>query len=243
MREFFKVSCVLVIGAAILTSACAWIADRPDQLTWILRISPIPIAILSLLLFLRLHYQRDLAPDLLYRHGRYFDRDGFCFHLLPSAVGGKCVFHLLFQNRYEKACTARIALRPVTFGGAHEPLVYMAVRCPGAAFGTAKVAVGVPAKLQGKKVSCDVGADVEYPDGKGKMLRFKDGIVLRRNTSFVDSFARTTSLLALMGGSILLHRPARLKCTLPNNVAKELPSAVPEPAEILWEPGDPLPQP
>lgn len=200
-----------------------------------------PVAILSLLVFLRIHFQRDLAPDLLSQHGKYFDRDGFCFHLLPSEAGGKCVFHLLFQNRYENACIARVALRPVTFGGAHETMVYMAVRCPGAAVGAAKLEVGVPAKLQGKKVSCDVGADVEYPGGKGKMLRFKDGIVLRSNTSFVDSFAQTTSLLALLGGSILLHRPARLKCTLPNNVAKELPSSVPEPAKILWEPGDALP--
>jgi hypothetical protein len=244
MLESIKAILVVVIMAAVITASVAWIDDQPNSTTWLLRTIPIAITIIAIGVFLWLRWRRDLAPDLLAQQvGGYLDRNGFCFHLLPSAVNGKCVFLLLFQNRYEKACTARIALRPVTFGGAHSTLVYLAVHCPGAAFGVAKTEVGVPAKLQGKKVSFDVGADVEYPEGKGRMLRFKDATVLRRNTSFVDTFTRTISLLALLGGHILFHRPVRIKYTLPGNVAEELPSAVPEPSEILWEPGDPLPEP
>jgi hypothetical protein len=243
MYESIKAVCVVVIMAAAITAAVAWGDDRPDTTTWLFRTIPIAIALIAIAIFLSVHWKRDSAPDLLAQQaGKYFERTGFCFHFLTSAVDGKCVFLLLFQNRYERPCTARIALRPVTFGGAHNTLVHMAVQCPGAAFGAAKKEVGVPAKLQGKKVSFDVGADVEYPEGKGKMLRFKHSIVLRRNTSFVDTFARATSLLALLVGHIMIHRPVRIKCALPDNVAAELPVEIPQSSEILWKPGDPLPE-
>jgi hypothetical protein len=242
MHESIKAICVVVIVAAVITGSVAWIDDRPNTTTWVLRTIPVAITIVALSVFLWLHGRRDLAPDLLAaRVGRYFDRNGFCFQFLPSDVDGTCVFLLMFQNRYEKPCTARVALRPVTFGGAHETLVHMPLNCPGAAFGVAKREVGIPAKLQGKKVSFDVGADVEYPDGKGRMLRFKDATVLRRDTNFVDKFARTTSILALFGGHLLIHRPVRIKYTLPTNVATDVPTLVPEPAEILWKPGDAVP--
>src|SRR5215208_825678 len=172
MHESIKAICILVIMAAAITASVAWIDDRPNTTTWVFRTVPVAITLVALAVFLWLHRRRDLAPDLLAAQvGRYFDRNGFCFQLLPSDVDGTCVFLLMFQNRHEKACTARVALRPVTFGGAHETLVHMQLNCPGAAFGVAKRNVGIPAKLQGKKVSFDVGADVEYPDGKGRMLR------------------------------------------------------------------------
>jgi hypothetical protein len=239
MHESIKTICVVVIIAAVITASVAWIDDRPNSTTWLLRTIPIALTIIAIGLFLWLHWKRDLAPDLLARQvGRYFDRNGFCFQLQPTAVDGKCVFVLLFQNRFERACIAHVALRPVTFSGAQTTLVYMGVRCPGAGFGSAKMEVGVPSKLQGKKISFDVGADVQYPEGKGTMMRFKGAVVLRRNTNFVDAFARTTSLLALLGGALMIHRPPRVKYTLPDNVADELPSVVPERAEILWQPGD-----
>src|SRR4051812_19887001 len=242
MYESIKAVSVLVIFVAVITAAVAWMMDRPDSTIWLLRTIPIALTIVAAAVFLWVHWKRDLVPDFLAQQvGTYFDRDGFCFHVQPTAVDGKCVFLLLFQNRFEKPSVARVAIRPVTFTGAHETLAYMGVRCPGGAFGAAKTEVGLPAKLQGKKVSFDVGADVEYPDGKGKMLRFKNAIVLRRNTNFVDAFARTTSLLALLGGALMFHRPPRIKCMLPIDVAEEVPSAVPDPAEILWQPGDPLP--
>jgi hypothetical protein len=244
MGESKKAICVLVLMAAVIAASVAWIDDRPNRTTWLFRTIPVAIAIIAVVVLLWAHWRRDLAPDLLAQQvGRYFERNGFCFHVLPTSVEGKCVFLLLFQNRYEGRCTARIVLRPVTFTGAHERLVDMSVECPGAGFGVAKQEVGLPAKLQGKKVSFDVGADVEYPEGKGKMLRFKDATVLRRNTKFVDVFARTTSLLGLLGGHVIFHRPVRVKYALPDSMAAQLPISGRNHTKVLWKPGDPLPEP
>lgn len=244
MHELKKVVSVVVFTAAAITASIAWIDDRPNSTTWLFRTIPIAIAIGAIGVFLWLHRRRDLAPDLLAQQvGRYFERNGFCFNFLPTEGDGKCLFLLFFQNRYEKPCTAKIAVRPVTFRGAHETLVFMNVQCPGAAFGVCTKAIGVPAKLQGKKVSFDVGADVDYPEGQGSMLRFRDGILLRRNAQFVDAFARTTSILALLGGMILFHIPARAKYRLPDKVAAELATPLCEQLEILWKPGDNLPEP
>jgi hypothetical protein len=68
------------------------------------------------------------------------------------------------------------------------------------------------------------------------MMRFRDGILLRRNTQFIDAFARTTSLLALLGGTLLYHFPARGKHRLPDNVAANLVTPAVEQVQILWQP-------
>lgn len=240
MNESVKAVCVLFVIVAVITASIAWIDDRPNSTTWLFRTVPVVIAIIAIGVMLWMHWRRDLAPDLLAQQvGRYLERNGFCFQFLPTVVDGRCVFLLMFQNRYERSCNARVVLRPVTFRGSHSTLVDITVHCPGVAFGVAKKEVGLPAKLQGRRVSFDVGADVEYPKGKGRMQRFRDAVVLRRDTNFVDAFARTTSLLALLGGHIMFQLPTRIKYKLPNNVATDLPSAVPVSTEILWTPDDP----
>jgi hypothetical protein len=240
MREFIKVVCVLVLMGCAIASAIAWFDDRPNAITWLVRIVPAVMASAALGVFLYLHGQRDLAPDFLAEHaGSYMDRNGFCFSVEPVAANGVCTFRFLFQNRFENECIARIAIRPVAFVGKYETLALAVVRCPGGAFGIAEKAVGLPTELQGQSLKLDVGADVEYPTGKGRQLRFRDAIVLRRNTNFVDAFARSTTILALLGGAILWHRPVRVRCSLPRGVAKDISDNVPEPAMILWKLGDP----
>jgi hypothetical protein len=152
-------------------------------------------------------------------------------------------FLLLFQNRYERPCTATVAIRPVTFTGASETLALITVQCPGAAYGLAKQEVGLPEEWQGKNVSFDLGADVNYPEGKGKTMRFKDATLLRQNTHFVNNFGRITSVLALLGGHIHIHGPFRVKYTMPDNVATDSATTVSEQVQILWQTGDPLPEP
>src|SRR5947208_3400169 len=123
MYQSLKAICIAVIMAAVFVSLIAWTDDRPSTATWLLRALSALSGILAIGIFLFLKWKLDLAPDVLaLQVGRYLEQNGFCFHLEPRAVDGKCVFLLLFQNRYERPCTASVAIRPVTFSGVPETL-------------------------------------------------------------------------------------------------------------------------
>ena len=240
MREAIKVLSVVVLAIATIVVALAWIDDRPNQTTWLLRTIPVAIAAISLVAFLSIHLKKDLAPDFLKQNfGSYFDRDGFCFVVTPGAEDGRCILRIFFQNRHERECRARIALRPSKLlGGGGPPVLEVDVVCPGSAFGRVEKAVALPLELQGRIAKFDVGADVTYPHGKGKMLRFKDGVVLRSDAKFCNNFAATTSVLALLGGMLMIHRPARVEAMMPCDVVVRLRGDEVQRTEILWPTDD-----
>jgi hypothetical protein len=241
MRETVKVVCVLFVIAAIMTSALAWADDRPNQTTWVLRLAPIAVAIFALIVFLRLHFQRDLAPDYLRSHcGTFFDRTGLCFAPLLEDMNGVCVLHTYFQNRYERPCVGRIALRPAKelFRRPNMDTIAFEVNCDGGAFGLHRMAIGIPPKLQGRWVKFEVGASAQYPEGRGHMLRFRDGISLRADTQFKDAYSRSVTIAGAFGGAIVLSRPASVKVKVPENVAEHVPAEIEPHIAILWRPGD-----
>jgi hypothetical protein len=241
MREFVKVASVLVVSAAILTIAIAWADDRPNQLTWILRFAPVFVVLAALAVFLRLHFQRDLVPDYLYATcGKYFDRDGFCFATALENMDGVCVLHTYFQNRYDRPCVGKIALRPAKefFVRPDMDTIAIYAQCDGGAFGVHRIAVGIPRQMQGRKVKLEVGASVTYPDGRGKMLRFREGHVLRADTDFHNSFARSMTIAGALSGAIVLTKPAATKLQIPPNVSEQIPDDIEPHTAILWRPGD-----
>jgi hypothetical protein len=241
MREFVKVASVLVLLAAVVTAAIAWIDNRPNQTTWALRIAPVALGLVALVIFLRLHFQRDLAPDYLYQHcGGFFDRGGLCFAVMLENMNGVCVLHIYFQNRFERPCIGRIALRPAKefFGRPNMDTIAFEARCDGGAFGVHRIAVGIPQKLQNRKVRFEVGASVEYPSGHGRRLRFRDGIALRANSEFKNTFVRSVTVAGALGGAIVLSKPATVTVAVPPDVAEEIPEEIQGVTTILWRPGD-----
>jgi hypothetical protein len=54
--------------------------------------------------------------------------------------------------------------------------VAVGISCDAAAFGKASIWWPVPEEAQGKEVSIDVAASVKYPTGRGRLLRFRDGL-------------------------------------------------------------------
>jgi hypothetical protein len=241
MRESIKAVCVVTFMVAAVVAALAWFEDRPNEKTWLIRGTSSVVAMASIAGFLIIHLKKDKVPDLLgQQFSSYFERNGLCFVLSPVAINGVCLWRLFFQNRFERECTGRVAIRPVQFVGRAEKLAEFDFDCPGGAYGVVTTPVGLPVTLQGKIVKFDIGADVEYPHGKGKMLRFRDGMLLRSNSDFIDTFARTTTVLGLLGGMIIWHRPARLRVTLPSDVAIALRRDQRPTSEVLWEPGETL---
>ena len=126
----------------------AWIDDRPNDLTWMLRIGFAILGLVSIAIFLKIHFRRDDVPDYLHKlSGGYFDRGGFCFAIVASKLNGTCFFDAYFQNKYDHPCTGQIVLRPgKAFFGSRADMDMIAYRidCPAAAFGVARLPVPIP---------------------------------------------------------------------------------------------------
>lgn len=245
LREFLKGVVVLTVVVAFLTAAIAWGVDRPDELTWWLRIGAPIVAIAAFGAFLQIHFQRDEVPDFLYQsHGGYFDRGGFCFAIGVHDVGGVCHVEVYFQNRYDRPCIGRIALRPKAgfFGRQKIDTIALEIPCEPAAFGVVSMPIPVPLAVQGKRQTFEVGASVKYPQGRGKMLRFRDGIVIRTNSNFGDAFGTTLAVGALLGGNILIPQPATVELELPRGVLELPPRELQPEVKSIWRLGDPVSQ-
>ena len=231
----------MIVGAA--AAAIAWTADRPDAITWGLRIGGPAFAILALGLILKLHFRADLAHDYLRDRLRtYFNRDGFCFAFVATAVDGIAYMDAYFQNQRDKPCVGRIAMRPARgffMNRAKIDAITYEIACAPAAFGFARLAIPIPEKLQGKRQSFEVGASVRYPDGKGQRLRYRDGVFLRANSNFGNAFATAITIAGATTGSIVLYKPATAPVHLPVGVAEEIPDTIEPRITTLWQLGDP----
>ena len=242
VREFLKVGCVVLIAAGSITAALAWIADHPNEFTWTFRIVGPLVAVAGLIGFLLVHFRRDQTPDYLYRAcGKYFDRGGLCFSFITSIVDEICFLNLFFQNRYDQPCGGRVLLRPAKglFGNRNVEAILFEIQCDAAAFGVTRLALPIPESIQGKRQAFEVGASVEYPNGRGRMVRFRDGIVIRDNTDFRKTFRTAATVLLATHGHLLLFKPAKFTMSLPLNVAESVPEVLVPETEIFWKLGDP----
>lgn len=226
-----------------VVSGVAWVSDRPDGATWVCRFGGAAAAMLALVAFVTMHFRADLVPDYLRDvDPNYFNRDGFCFAADATAVSGVAYLLIYFQNQRDRPCVGRIALRPARgFFMNRAPIqaITYLIECEPAAFGVARISLPVPKQLQGKRQSFDVGASVRYPAGKGKQLRFRDGIIIRTDADFEDSFATAIAVTSVMTGHIVLHWPPAARVQLPTDVAEDLPGEPDFDIQMLWRLGDP----
>jgi hypothetical protein len=243
MREFLKIFCVLMLFVAGIGGAFAWGDDRPNDLTWILRIGFVALGVVSLGVLLKMYFRRDDVPDYLHdMFGGYFNRGGFCFMVTTHKKHAVCYFDFYFQNQHDSPCTGQIALRPgkAFFGNrADMDVIACYVSCPPAAFGVARVPVSIPAELQGRSQKFDVGASVEYPDGRGKLLRFREGAVIRTNAEFGNTFHNALTVAGAFGGMIVISKPASVTFDLPDRVVDYIPDRMQVEVETIWQLGDP----
>lgn len=243
MDKSTKAILALLMIVACFATLFAWIVDRPDATTWGFRVGSPTLALLALGAILKLNNRRDLARDYLREHaGDYFNRDGFCFAFVATAIDGIAYLDAYFQNQQNEPCLGRIALRPARgffMGRVKIETIMYEIQCAPAAFGVARIAVPLLGKLQGKRQSFEVGASVRYPQGKGRRLRFHDGIFLRTNSSFGNAFGRTLTVAGAATGSILLSKPATVTIDLPVGVSESVPAKLKPEIRIFWELGDP----
>jgi hypothetical protein len=133
-----------------------------------------------------------------------------------------------------------VAFRPAAqvlgLGRPDQDEVRVEIDCDGGAFGYATVPYGIHAKYQGKKLQFELIAITQFSGGKGKMLRFRDGLpVGKHHKSAADLAVTALSVLALHPH---FTNSATFKLRLPNNVASEALGEMNQ--QILWRPGDPV---
>ncbi len=243
MREAIKVSWVLVLSAGFLVACFSWVNDRPDSLTWACRFGGPAAALLGFGAFLKMHYRADLVHDYLRDVAPwYFNRGGFCFAFAVQAVDGVAYLAMYFQNQRDRPCVGRVALRQAEgffLRGAPIEAITFKIECEPAAFGIARIELPIPIKMQGKRESFDVGALVQFPGGKGRQLRFRDGIVIRTNANFNDSFGTALAIAGMLGGHIAIHSSPSIKIALPSGVAEDLGGEPIIEVRTLWRLAEP----
>ena len=80
------------------------------------------------------------------------------------------------------------------------------IECPAGGYGMTSVPWPVAKKFQGKARWLDVGADVAYPEGRGKMIRYRGGLQVR--TAGRDTWRAIITVAGAMGG---VDRPQRIQ--------------------------------
>ena len=231
---------LITLGAGVLGWTTKGIEGVPDSQFW-MRLAPI-VTVLSLAVLIWADFRKDKAPDFLRRlTGSYFERNGLCFSISPSTSNGICYWVVLFQNRYERTCHGSIGLRPAVGNlGVIRPSldeVHFELQCDGGAFGIATMPFGVAAKYQGKKLSFELAAQTNYLDGRGQLLRFRDGVrVGSRNKSGLDT---TLTVVSGLSGHMHFTSQAKFRAQMPQGVSESVESTTAAESRILWRPGMP----
>jgi len=238
-----KAVIALVVVVCFFTTIVAWSDVRwSPAWTWALRLVPPVIGLGALVLVCWAQWRKDKVPDFLRRVTKtYFDRRGFCFSVGAKVRDDTCLLQIVYQNRYERRCEARVVLKPsVGFFLTRKKVRNMAldIECGPAAFGLAQIPFPVPEKYQGQTVSFDVGAAVRYPEGRGKMLRYREGLTVG-TAKFSSYGGQALTLAGLFVGAAIISRAARATVLLPVGVKEELPEDTPVEIEALWKLGDP----
>lgn len=145
--------------------------------TWGYRLGWIGGGVFCIVMMFVSHFRRDKAPDVLRQAGLpCFERDGLCFGVMGQVQHGRAHVCLIYQNRYHSPCSAEVLLRPAREEGeANMRRLRFRISCPASGVGQLIEDWPIPEELQGRRVNFLLGADVEYPEGRATMVRFKDG--------------------------------------------------------------------
>ncbi len=218
--------------------------NEVSSLTWWLRIGCPILGIICLAPLIWAQTRKDKVPDFLSRvTPRYFERDGFCFAIVPQVVNANCSMNIYFQNRYDQPCAAQLLIRASSglFSGKPDLSdIALGLTCGPAEFGCSTIPWAIPENLQGKKASLSLYAGVKYPSGRGNLLRFKDGI--RVGDIGTNFWREGLQIAGAIGGALVISRPARIKFTLPSGVSALKQDTVSAETKTIWKLGNPISQ-
>ncbi len=223
-----------ILILSILPGIVAWI--EPASKTWVflLRILTTGCFACSLGYLVWLVVRKDRLRNYLWEvSAGYFERRGCCFAVLPGPAREGLTLTIYYQNRYECPCELDLLLKPFS-----PPLPEFRARiaCGPAAFGRAILPWSFPDGYAGKELITDVRADVNYPIGRGKALRYQEGTPVL-GTNLTNRFLLT--LLGLGIGHLMISIDATMKLVIPQPAPLAGGVARGEAIEELWKLGEP----
>lgn len=181
-----KNTLLVITAVCVILAGMSWVLDLgdhpgvPDENNAPLRLARLGGNILAggLLVLLAWTYLRpDILPDFLKGlRGRRMERDGLCLLCAGASHEGVFTLMVFFQNRHTGRCLARVILSPISAYQLDVPLLEL--DCPGGGFGVALVPWLVPPESRGHDISFRLFSRPEYPEGRGRMVRFRDGFRL-----------------------------------------------------------------
>lgn len=223
-------------GAAI----CWMPLDDAGAVLWSLRAGFTTLAALGFVGFFLALPPRDEVTDHLraLSKGKHFDQDGFAFLPTVAARNGVAYLEVLFQNQRDCKMIGRVVLQP------HSDLlresgfkaVGFEIPCEAGVFGIARLPIAVPLDRQGCMHYWDVGAGVEFPGGKGGLLRFRRGLTVGR-VDAVSPEAQGAQALVTIASLLVLSPsisvPARTSLAMPLDVLAHVPDGLQPEIEVL----------
>ncbi len=243
MNESIKAILGVIIAGCVLFGIIAWMPFDVEQgsfMAWSRVLCPL-LAVICLVPLIWAQTRKNKAPDFLaHVSSRYFERDGLCFAITPHVEDSECSMHIFYQNRYSKPCFAQILIRSSSSlfnGRADLSDIRLGISCGPGDFGCSSIPWAIPKNLQGREVSLSLYAGVRYPDGRGTMLRYRDG--LRVGSVGTDLWREGLQIAGAMTGALVISRPARIKVKLPIGVNEVTDKEILADKKILWSIGDP----
>ena len=173
---------------------------------------------------------KDDLPDLLGDAGfQYFERDGFCFAVVPAVKEGRMLLTIWYQNRYAGPCAAEILIRPSCATTDACPLSSLTLRieCDGGGHDQVAVPWEATDARPNREIKCYFGVDVRYPKGCGATLRTRTGIQV---ASVKDVSVPELVLPLVTTGVLKFPFPEGVTISSANASAPKPPAPAPAPA-------------
>ena len=228
--------------AAVMLGGVAWLIPTSNEPgVWWFRIGGILALILIAAYYRWVSRRKDLAPDFFNGIKSFFEKDGFAFVVGTEVSGNECHFCVHFQNRYARECEATVMVRTSERFLAPQrqlPDAKVSLSCEPGAYGKAICNWPLPLELQGKKILVDVMARRKYRKGRGKLIRFRSGLMVGSVPG--SAISDVLKFLGIFGG---IHggQSARTELLLPSGVASNLRVGTEGRTQTLWRLGDPIP--
>lgn len=174
---------LVAIGPALFTGTILW--DGPaSQTVWTVAIVSILASLGSLGLLLWGFFRKDIVPDEIRRIDKKpFDAEGLQFTFQTLREGERFWVRVWVQNNRDQPCLASIRLDPVKPLFRDKPsnvgLAFQGLPLPPAGFGRVDCPFPVPFDHQGRTMEFEAAGEARYPQGKGRLVRFRGGIRAR----------------------------------------------------------------
>lgn len=242
LQESVKMFC---LGLLVLTSFIAvfvWTDFNPDALSKQLRVFTVVSLIFSISGIVWSFVRIDKVPDYLAKIGTpYFDCSGFCFLIDIVSIDDKPKLIVIFQNRHDTECHTQVAIRSkhsLISPPASIRSTKIKVYCPPAGFGIEVFPITIQEFPKIQYLDIEVGASVEYPNGAGRTLRFREGVAIRFDSDFRNGLAVGATVVGAIGGKYLKLCPPSIKIEIQREQTKEASLSLLNERGILWQLGD-----